>query len=102
MTEMVKIPPAVQGARAPSLGQEDLLEKGTATHRSILAWRILWTEETGGPEGHKESDTTERRTLSLHFTDAGRFGDVVTDSKEVPGGTAFLNSISASSQKLCV
>ena len=101
---MVKTPPAVQGARAPSLGREDLLEKGRATHRSILAWRIPWTEETGGysPEGHKESDTTERRTLSLHFTDAGRFGDVVMDSKEVPGGSAFLNSISASSQKLCV
>ena len=30
-----------------SLGQEDLLEKGTATHSSILAWRIPWTEETG-------------------------------------------------------
>ena len=30
-----------------SLGQEDLLEKGMATHSSILAWRILWTEEPG-------------------------------------------------------
>ena len=33
-----------------SLGQEDLLEKGTATHSSILAWRIPWTEEPGGPQ----------------------------------------------------
>ena len=31
-----------------SLGQEDPLEKGTATHSSILAWRIPWTEELGG------------------------------------------------------
>ena len=31
-----------------SLGQEDLLEKETATHSSILAWRIPWTEEPGG------------------------------------------------------
>ena len=31
-----------------SLGQEDPLEKGTATHSSILAWRIPWTKETGG------------------------------------------------------
>ena len=31
-----------------SLGQEDPLEKGMATHSSILAWRILWTEEPGG------------------------------------------------------
>ena len=45
-----------------SLGWEDLLEKGTATHSSVLAWRILWYS----PWGHKESDTTER--LSLHFT----------------------------------
>ena len=32
-----------------SLGQEDLLEEGKATRSSILAWRILWTEEPGGP-----------------------------------------------------
>ena len=31
-----------------SLGQEDLLEEGMATHFCILAWRILWTEKTGG------------------------------------------------------
>ena len=31
-----------------SLGQEDLLEEGMATHSSILAWRILWIEEPGG------------------------------------------------------
>ena len=42
-----------------SLGQEDPLEEGTATHSSILAWRIPWTEEPGSTEGHKESDTTE-------------------------------------------
>ena len=39
-----------------------------ATHSSILAWRILWTEEPGGlysPWGHKELDTTERLTLSI-------------------------------------
>ena len=32
----------------PSLGQEDALEEGLATHSSILAWRIPWTEEPGG------------------------------------------------------
>ena len=44
-----------------SLGQEDPLEKGMATHSSILAWRIPWTEEPGGLQsiGHKELDTTE-------------------------------------------
>ena len=34
-----------------SLGQEDLLEKGMATHASVLAWRIPWTEEPGGLRG---------------------------------------------------
>ena len=33
-----------------SLGQEDPLEEGMATHSSILAWRIPWTEESGGPQ----------------------------------------------------
>ena len=48
-----------------SLGQEDPLEKGMATHSCILAWRIPWTEEHSGysPWGHKESDKTERLTL---------------------------------------
>ena len=36
-----------QETQAPSLGQEDLLEEGMATHSSILAWRIPWTEEPG-------------------------------------------------------
>ena len=39
---------AVQGTQVRSLGQEDPLEKGMATHFSILAWRIPWTEEPGG------------------------------------------------------
>ena len=45
---MVKNLPAIQEAWVQSLGQEDLLEKGMATHSSILAWRNPWTEELGG------------------------------------------------------
>ena len=43
-----------------SLGWEDPLEEGMATHSSILAWRIPWTEEPGGLQhmGSQESDTT--------------------------------------------
>ena len=41
-----------------SLGREDPWEEGMATHSSILAWRIPWTEEPGGLQS-KESDTTE-------------------------------------------
>ena len=45
---MVKNLPAGQDTWVQSLGQEDLLEKGMATHSSILAWRIPWSEEPGG------------------------------------------------------
>ena len=50
-----------------SLSQEDPLVKEMATHSSILAWRIPWTEEPGGLQstGRKELDTTER--LHFHF-----------------------------------
>ena len=44
---MVKNLPAVQETWVRSLGQEIPLEKGMATHSSILAWRIPWTEEPG-------------------------------------------------------
>ena len=42
---MVKNPPAMQETQIQSLGWEDPLEKGMATHSSILAWRIPWTED---------------------------------------------------------
>ena len=44
---MVKNQPAMQDTQVLFLGQEDPLEKGMATHSSILAWRIPWTEEPG-------------------------------------------------------
>ena len=66
MTQMVKNLPAMLETRVQSLGQEDPLEKRMATHSSILAWRIPWTEDPGGLQsmggGHNESDTTERLT----------------------------------------
>ena len=46
--QMVKNPPAMQETRLLSLGRENPLEKGMATHSSILDWRIPWSEETGG------------------------------------------------------
>ena len=67
MAQRVKNLPAVQETQVLSLGWEDPLEEGIATHSSILAWRVPWTEELGGysPGGCKESDMTERPTLSL-------------------------------------
>ena len=56
-------------ASIPGLvGWEDVLEKEMATHSSILAWEIPWTERLGGlhsPWGHKELDTTQR--LNIFF-----------------------------------
>ena len=48
MTQAVKSLPAVQETEVRSLGQEDPLEEGMATHSSALTWRIPWTEEPGG------------------------------------------------------
>ena len=61
VAQTVKNQPAVQETQVQSLGQEDPLEKGMATHSSILAWEIPWTEEPGGLQsmGLQESDTTE-------------------------------------------
>ena len=69
MAEMLKNLPTMQETQFRSLGQEgqeDPLEKGMATHCSILAWEIPRTEEPGGysPWGCKESDMTERLTQS--------------------------------------
>ena len=47
---MVKNPPAMQETPVQSLGWEDPLEKGMATHSSILTWRIPWREKAGGPQ----------------------------------------------------
>ena len=46
--QIIKNLPAMQETQVQFLGQEDPLEKGMATHSSILAWKIPWTEEPGG------------------------------------------------------
>ena len=48
MAQMLKNLPAMQETWVPSMGWEDLLEKGMAIHSSILAWKIPWTEDPGG------------------------------------------------------
>ena len=52
----------MQETQVQSLGQEDPLEKGMATHSNILAWKIPWTEEPDGLQSivSKELDTTKR------------------------------------------
>ena len=61
VAQSVKSLTAMQETWVQFLGWEDPLEKEMATHSSILAWRLPWTEEPGGLEsmGSQESDTTE-------------------------------------------
>ena len=60
IAQLVKNLPAMQETQVGSLGQEDPLEERMATHSSILAWRIPWTEEPGGLQsiGSQGSNTT--------------------------------------------
>ena len=65
---MVKNLPAMQETWVQFPGWEDPLGEGMATHSSILAWRIPWTEEPGGLQsrGRKESDATEQLGTAQH------------------------------------
>ena len=65
VAQSVKTPPAVWETWIRSLCWEDPLEKGKATHSSILAWRIPWIYS---PWGCKELDTTEQLSLSLFLS----------------------------------
>ena len=74
MVQRLKRLPAVWEIWVQSLSREDPLEKEMATHSSILAWRIPWTEELGGLQstGRKESGTTERLHVLSFFLRFGR------------------------------
>ena len=64
MAQRLKCLPAVRETRVRSLGWEDPLEEEMATHSSILAWRIPWTEEPGG----LQSTGSQSRTRLSDFT----------------------------------
>ena len=53
VAQMVRNLPAMRETWVRFLGREDSMEKEMATHSSILAWKISWTEEPGSPWGHK-------------------------------------------------
>ena len=69
MAQTVKNPPAMQETGVWSLDQEDALEKEMATHSSIPAWRIPWTEEPGRLWGRKQTELTERQTHTHILTE---------------------------------
>ena len=89
MAQWVKNSPSVQetqGTWVQSLGQEDPLEEGMATHSSILAWRIPWLKSLVdySPWGHKEWDMTKR----FLFTHTHFYREVI------PGESGSTNYIS--------
>ena len=67
MPQMVKNLLAMLGTRVLSLGQEDPLEKGMATHSSILAWRIPGTEEPHGLQSTELQRVGQTQPSDLHF-----------------------------------
>ena len=65
MAQRLKGLPAMRETRVRSLGREDPLEKEMATHSSILAWRIPWTEEPGGLQSMVSQRVGHDRVTSL-------------------------------------
>ena len=66
VAQMVKSPPTVWETWVRSLGWEDPLEEDMATHSSILAWRIPWTEEPSGLQSMVSQSWTLLKWLSVH------------------------------------
>ena len=80
VVQAVKNPPAMQKAWVRFLGWKDPLEKGTATHSSILAWRIPWTEEPGGLQSMGSQRVGHNWALSIHFLKLNRSSQNLTVS----------------------
>ena len=92
MSQMVKNLPMMQETWVWSLGQEDPLEKGMATHSCILAWRIPWTEEPGGLQSMGSqrirydwvtNTSLQNLYVFLRFTDLWFFVDNLCDEKSL-------------------
>ena len=73
VAQMVKRLPTMQETQVQSLGQEDLLEKEMATHSSILAWKIPWTEEPGRLQSMGSQRVRHDWATSLHLILLFRF-----------------------------
>ena len=67
LAQKVKNMPGMQETQVQSLNQEDPLEKEMATHSSILAWRIPWTEESCGLPSTGSQRVRDNRATNFHF-----------------------------------
>ena len=66
MAQMVKNLPAMQETQVQSLGWDESLENGMATHYSIPAWRITWTEDSGGLEPIGSQRVRHDLAINMH------------------------------------
>ena len=109
---MVKNPPAMLETRVQSLGWEDPLEKGKATHSSTLAWRIPWTEEPGGLQSMRSQraghdGATKRSTYADHVRlvtvtasrEAGRETEIGMERQGIWNVSMFIHFIIIQSMK---
>ena len=87
VSQTVKNPPAMQETWVPSVGWEDPLEEGIATHSSIPAWRIPWAEEPGGLQS-VESQRVRHDWVTFTFTFC-----VHRQDKEKEEGHSFPNIV---------
>ena len=80
---MVKNLPAIQETWVQSLSKEDPLEKGMASHSSILLWRIPWTEEPGGLQSIGSQRVGHNRVTFMHSQKTDRNMNIEDDSGEI-------------------
>ena len=92
VAQMVKNLPAMQETQVGYLGGEDPLEKGMATHSSILAWRIPWTEEAG----RLQSMGPQSQTQMSNYYQVSNFQQSILDN--CPTGTDIPICISKASE----
>ena len=98
LAQMVKNLPAVQETGVWSLGQEDSLQKGMATHSSILAWRIPWTEEPGRLQSmgsHRVKDDWATNTLTLNHATRASAWSVLSSNGYMSVSHVFLKTLHA-------
>ena len=94
MAQQVKNPPAMQETQVHFLGWEDSLEKKMATHSSILAWKIPWTEEPGGLQSHgvAKSQTEQLNKHACLISHKAQGGGVLNvNDIRITGRTCYID-----------
>ena len=96
VAQLVKNPPAKQETWIRSLGQEDPLKKGMATHSSIFAWEIPWTEEPGGLQSMGSQSQAWLSDEHFHFCCClvTKLGPILCDPMDCSLPGSFVHGIS--------